>query len=636
MSKKRSSALILTVGTAIALTAGGAVAYWLLRQRGEGPSLATSTKLIPEQALVTFSISTNERQWKQLRSLGTPETQAKFNEQLAKWHDDLIDDSGLDYNKDVQPWIGDELTVALLPPPVDIALPESSDSDSSPTDEAPDDSSELEGFTDTEPSEAEANADADTEAEGEIPDPTIEPNSNANSDDSLALDPELIDPTQEQLPILVLPIADPLKARSKLKAALGDESTSIKRDYKGVEIQELPTQSEFKFAAVLDRQTLILTTDASALEHVIDTYTGEPSVTDTPGYRQALGKVASPQAFMEIYVNSAAAATLAAANTVQATPPQGLASLEDGQGVAATVTLSNDGFDLKGVSWLKANPENPFPRGKAIGSVLEKLPQDTLVMAAGSNFKQLWDTVDKRATEGIKGPLNTATIRSGFQSLTGLNIDSDLVGWMTGDFALALITSPETAEVPPTAGLILLAEAGDRATAEKTFAELDTVVKDRFQFTVTPNTLGGVEVTNWASPFAALSITRGWLEGNTSFLTIGNVAENLVPKPSTSLANNPLFKQVTESDMGTVNGYFFINIESLLGAKSALPIPPLPPQQAAVVASIQAVGLKTHVEDDKTVRFDLSVAMPTLEGPGSLPDLSAEPDGAGEEAPEGQ
>ena len=347
MSKKRSSALILTVGTAIALTAGGAGAYWLLRQRGSSESLATGTELIPEQALVTFSISTNARQWKQLRSFGTPETQAKFNEQLAKWHDELIEDSGLDYSKDVQPWIGNELTIALLPPPVEITVPESSDSDPSTTDESEsDDSSELEGFIDAEPSDAETNADADPESE--ILDPTSEQKKNETRDDSLAIDPELIDPTQEQLPILVLPIADPLKARSKLKAALGDESTGIKRDYKGVEIQELPTQADFKFAAVLERQTLLLTTDASALEQVIDTYTGEPSVIDIPGYRQALGKVASPQSFMEIYVNSAAAATLAAANTVQATPPQGLASLQEGQGVAATVTLNNGGFDLKG------------------------------------------------------------------------------------------------------------------------------------------------------------------------------------------------------------------------------------------------------------------------------------------------
>lgn len=618
--KKRSSALALTVGTAIALTAGGAGAYWLLRQRGGGDGLATGIELIPQQALVTFSVSTNGRQWKQLRSLGTPETQAQFNERLATWRDDLIEDSGLDYGKDIQPWIGNELTIALLPPTVDLAPPESSDS--SAPDEAPDEASELESFTDSETPEADVNSEANED--------------NKTDNDSLALDPELIDPTQDQRPVLVLPIADPLKARAKLKAALGDDSESIKRNYKDEEIQELSTQSEFKFASVLDRQTLILTKDSSAMEQVIDTYTGDPSVIDTPGYRQALGKVANPQAFMEIYVNSAAAANLAAANTIQATPPQGLASLQDGQGVTATVTLNDGGFDLNGVSWLKSDAANPFPRGKAVGPILEQLPQETLILAAGSNFKQLWETADKRASEGIKGPLNTETIRSGFQSLTGLNIDTDLVGWMTGDFALALVTSPETTEAPSNSGLFLLAEAGNRANAEKTFAQLDTVVKDRFRFTVTPNTLGGVEVTNWASPFEALSITRGWLEGNTSFLTIGNVSESLLPKPSTSLVNNPLFKQVTSSEIGTVNGYFFINVESLLGAKSALPIPPLPPAQAATVGAIQAIGLKTNVEDDKTVRFNLSVAMPKLEGPGVLPDLSTDTDGTEEETPEGQ
>ena len=128
MSKKRSSALVLTVGTAIALTAGGAGAYWLLRQRGGGDSLTkTSSELIPQKALVTFSISTNERQWRQVRSLGTPETQTQFNRQLAEWRDDLLKDSGLDYGSDIRPWIGDQLTVALLPPDLDIELPETTD-----------------------------------------------------------------------------------------------------------------------------------------------------------------------------------------------------------------------------------------------------------------------------------------------------------------------------------------------------------------------------------------------------------------------------------------------------------------------------------------------------------------------------
>ena len=622
MSKKQSSALVLTVGTAIALTAGGAGAYWLLRRGGGGDLSQTSVDLIPQKALVTFSLSTSERQWNQVRSLGTPETQAKFNQQLAEWRNDLIEESGLNYNDDIRPWIGDKLTVALLPPSVDIVVPEASEAPT-PEEDAETTDDELESFTDSEeqPSDADVEAESPTDEEESV---TLEPE---------AIDPELIDPTQEQLPILVVPIADPLKARAKLKEALGDESDSIKRDYKGVEIQEIPTESDFKFAAVLDRQTLILTTEADPIEQVIDTYTGEPSVMDTPGYRQALPKVASAQPFMEVYLNSAAAATLAAANTIQATPPQGLAALQDGQGVAATVTLNEGGFDVKGVSWLKDDAENPFPPGKAVGSVLEKLPQDTLVMAAGSNFKQLWETVDKRANEGIKGPLNPENIRSGFQSFTGLNMDTDLVGWMTGDFALALVTSPETADAAASPGLVVLAEAGDRATADKTFTALDTVVKDRFQFTVTPNTLGGVEVTSWASPFAALSITRGWLEDNTSFFAIGNIAENLVPKPSTSLANNPLFKQVTTSDVGTVNGYFFVNIEALLGAKSTLPIPPLPPQQASAVGSVRAIGLMTNVENDKTARFNLSVVMPTLEGPGTLPDLSVDSEAPEEETP---
>ncbi|NET10968.1 MAG: DUF3352 domain-containing protein, partial [Symploca sp. SIO2B6] len=595
-------------------------AFWMLRQQGESTDSRASSgyfSAIPQETLVTITLSTSGRQWQQIRSFGTLETQAAFNEQLAQLRDRFLESTGLDYQQDIQPWIGERITIALLPPDVDadggdadsIPDPASTD-DSEPSADDPVDTPEIVTEDGNATEEGGNTESAPDKTDGAIAPP--------------GLDPELIDPTQNESPILIVPIADPLKARSLLQKALGD-AEPITRDYQGLEIQELPREGdESYFTTVLDRQTLVLTTDDMVLEQVIDTHLGGPSIIDVPGYSSAMGKVTTTEPFMELYVNSAAAVAVAAANTIQAAPPQGLDALQNAQGVGATVVLNESGFAINGVAWLKEDTTDPYQLGKSTGHLLDKLPQDTLVVATGSNLKQLWDGIDQRAGEGIKGPLNPQSIRSGFQSMTDLDIDSDVIRWMTKDFALAFVAAPETEEAAPTAGVVFLAEADDRTAAEKTFAELDTVMGDRYQFQVNPKTLGGVEVTDWAAPFGSMTITRGWLEENTSFVTIGNISDHLVPKPSVSLANDPLFQQVIADDLRSINGYFFLNIEAILGAKSALPIPPLPPAQASIVGAVKAIGVTTAIPDEQTARFKVTVVTPTLENPGTLPEIVGE------------
>ena len=622
MSNQKSSALLLTVGTAIALTVGGAaVAYWFWQRqpaaKGEGGLAALS--MVPETALAAVSISTDTNQWQQARSLGTVETQTQFNRQLSQWRDRLLTENGLSYQDDVQPWVGDKITLIVFPPDeagnnLDSAAPDDSPSDNS----IPEDST----TDDTAPDAAPGSQD-----------------NNAEQDDAL-LDPELIDPTESQPPVLLVPIADPLKARSTLQSALEGTGEVLKQDYNGVEIQEFSGDNDQPyFATVLDSQMIALTTNDALLEQVIDTYQQDSAVavTDIPGYNQALAQISDEaQSFIDVYINSSAAAALAAANTVQATPPQGLEVLQDGQGVVAGVSINPDGFTIKGLTWLKEDAANPYKPEKATGQVLEKLPQDTLVMVAGSNFKKLWETLDQRASEGIKGPLNPQTIRSGFQSMTGLDIDSDLVDWMTGGFALALIAAPETADAAPPVGLLMMAESGDRPTADKTFTKLDEVMRDRYKFQVTSETIGNVSVTDWAAPFASLVVTRGWLENNTAVITLGNIVDNVVPKPSTSLAADPIFQQVTASETGTANGYFFINLEALLNGKNSLPIPPLPPNQASTLEAIRAIGFTTTIQDEQTSQFNVTVITPQLASPGTLPDLSSDKNASPEDESEAE
>jgi len=115
MAKKKTPPLVLTLGTAAALVAGGGAAYWYLSQTKASPSdLPVGADVIPQSALMAVSVTTDSGQWQQLRQFGTPQSQAAFDRGLAQLRDRLLTANGFDYQKDIQPWIGNEVSVAFL------------------------------------------------------------------------------------------------------------------------------------------------------------------------------------------------------------------------------------------------------------------------------------------------------------------------------------------------------------------------------------------------------------------------------------------------------------------------------------------------------------------------------------------
>lgn len=71
-------------------------------------------EVIPQTALMAVSVTTDPGQWQQLRQFGTPQSQAAFDQNLAQVRDRLLTANGFDYQRDIQPWVGNEVTFAFL------------------------------------------------------------------------------------------------------------------------------------------------------------------------------------------------------------------------------------------------------------------------------------------------------------------------------------------------------------------------------------------------------------------------------------------------------------------------------------------------------------------------------------------
>lgn len=576
---KQKPKQLLTLGAAAGLIAGGAVAWILVQQKPTAVGLPAGSEVLPKETIATFSFSTDEGQWQQLRRLGTPESQAAFDRSLADWRDRFLTANNLNYKRDIQPWVGEEMTIAFLRPA------------------------------------QSANVNAQQ----------IQPYSPANID--------------AQTPVMVLPIDKPDKAQQILATPkVSSTQEWVDRDYKGLKIREVHGQEQTAYAAsVIDNRFVVMSQNPQAVEQVIDVYKGKGSIVQAPGYGQAFRQLeTTTEPFVRLYLNVPEATALAASNPLQPIPPQAMIPLQMNQGFAAIGTVDREKVRFQGIGWLPGDSKIRFRGGNNASKVSTILPSDALLMASGSNFEQFWQTLGQPQENASRGQFNPDLIRQGFNNLTGLDFDKDMVDWMDGEFSLALIAAPPSGQSPqPRAGVLLLAQTTDRRKADAAFKKLDDVLGNQYRYQVTEAKLSGQPVVTWVSPFGSLSMTRGWLEGNVAFLAIGpNLASTILPASTSPLAQDPLFQASVSPNLKDQNGQFFVNLDRLANPNVALPVPKLPTENQKVVNAIRAIGVTTAIQDGRTMRYDIEVQMnKSAKAPGALPSPQISPSASPAPAP---
>jgi Protein of unknown function (DUF3352) len=556
--------LLLTLGASALMIGGGGLAYWFFSQQGRLSVMPVGANVVPQDALMVVSLSTDQRQWQQVREFGTPRSQAVFDQNLAQFRDRFLTSKGLDYQRDVQPWVGKEVTLAFLSPQA--------------------------GLT--------------------VPDPR-----------------QAATPPNPQPVVMVLPIADPLKAKQTL-----EQSNAVKtgkwaeRKYNGIQIrenQETPAQSIS--IAALDPQTVVVANSPKAIERAIDTYKGGAALSATPGYGEALGQIKTEKPLARVYVNIPAAANTSAANSNRPLSPQGLNQLQQNQGLAATATIASEGIQFKSISWLKPDSKRRFEVKNTAKIMPSRFPAETLMMASGGNLQRFWTDYTQGVSANPIRFINPEGLRQGLKASVGLDLEQDFLNWMQGEFALALVPAPQGGPANLPASLVFMVQANDRRAAEKTLKQLDDTMASKYTFKVEESKVEGQSVVNWSLPAANVNITRGWLDGNVAFLSLGApVTGSFVPKPAGSLAETELFKKATVTDLGSNNGHFFVNMERAL-ALNNFPLLQLPPANRVVMEAIRSIGVTAAVTSDRSSRYDVFVMLQKGNQPGTLPSPNATP-----------
>jgi Protein of unknown function (DUF3352) len=75
---------------------------------------SNGVSLLPQDTLMSVSISTDAARWQQLTEFGIPTSRGVFMQQLAKFQTDFLTRYGYDYQRDIQPWLGKQILVGYL------------------------------------------------------------------------------------------------------------------------------------------------------------------------------------------------------------------------------------------------------------------------------------------------------------------------------------------------------------------------------------------------------------------------------------------------------------------------------------------------------------------------------------------
>ncbi len=388
--KKKKPSLVLTLSGAGLLIGGGIAAYWLLTQgKPLSRDLPVGANIIPQDALFTVSLSTDSSQWEKLRSFGTKQSQAALDKNLIGWRDRFLAKEGFDFKKDVSPWVGDQVTIAILAPktPVTASKP-------------------------------------------------------VASDGKLA--------TVEQSLVMVLPIKDRNKIQTAFAQPKALKGKWVEREYEGITIQEAQTNSGEKLStAIIEERFLVIADNPKATERTIEAYIGKATLANSNGFAKHLPKIATYQPLAQFYVNVPSAAQIASTTSAKRRlPAQVLAQLKNNQGLAGTLSVESEGLRLKGVSWLKPSSRKVLAVENKPTTMPSRLPAETLMMFSGGNLRRLWADYVLTAQKNPLSPVKPEKLRDGFKNITSLDLDRDLLSWMGGEFVVSVVPQTPNKEFP--------------------------------------------------------------------------------------------------------------------------------------------------------------------------------------------
>lgn len=528
------SVLIAVVVVLLSIGAGGLV--WLTAQsplgllKGGATIQPAAAMFVPRQAPLMVSLLVNPDRLDALRQVvARPAERRRARVELAQFKQSLLANTDLSYERDVQPWLGDEVTWAVT----------STDFD-------------RDAANGQQPGYLLAIATQDPERSREFLQLLWQKRAITGVDlvfeqykgvkliyGSNATDPQ--------------PLENPKTSKSVRKAApLKPQSTSLASAVVGDRFVLFANDPKVLRDAITNVQAPDLSLgSASFYTRSLDSLT-QPRIGFTFVNLPRLASWQSGEATSKVGATNPATIpkqTLAIALELK---PQGL--------LAETALLTLDG---------KAPTVSPNLT-EPVGA-LNYLPASVSVAAAGKNLDQLWT----RLNQGLAGYETAEQVVdravSDLEKQWQLNLPKDVFSWVTGEYALGLLPTltPSSQRVSPTADWIFVAQKSNAEVAQKGLDRLAAIAQQQ-GLTVGSLQLGDQKVSAWTrltpgNPSSAQALkaeVRGVHAaiGNYEIFTTTLAGmEQAIATQGSSLSTADQFQQAIAPLDQPNNGYLFVD-----------------------------------------------------------------------------
>ncbi len=539
------------IGIGAATIAAGAGGAYLFAQRSQSiKGILGAAAAIPQEAQVVMAFNTKSEPWNKLAQFGTPASQKLIGDGITKSPlNSLLIQSKTEYSRDVQPWLEGYIITALVP------------------------------------NTAQAKAPAAT--------------------------------------LIIAPTRDSGKSDlflEKYRGALSQQGAKFSpKQYKDVTYYESPTRdpNNSVVTANIGGQYVAIATNANLIQKAIDTYKGNsPSLAKKSIFAKIYGnsqqtKIAEP--LLQVYLDGEVAlefiGSQANLNLNEAAITQSRRELD-----AMTLTggTQKEGLRFEINTYLKNDNSNPLANNEA--KVLSLLPQETFLLVSGVNLYQSWQSLVAQAKGNASSAQLIEQIRKAVKDSTKLDLDQDILKWMNGEFAIAAIPNNQGILANPGFGFVAIAQAGDLSAAQSTLDKIDKVAQSNSGgilpkgVDLKPKQIGDKSVVTWAIGNATVA-TRGSLDNNFVFWSMGDLADTFVPKASNNLPDSSAFKILTTDIPKSNGGYFYLNMTTALSLADRL----LPPEVKSnpsfteirsVLDAINGIAVTSTNVDSKTTRLD--------------------------------
>ncbi|NIM06623.1 MAG: DUF3352 domain-containing protein [Armatimonadetes bacterium] len=383
-------------------------------------------------------------------------------------------------------------------------------------------------------------------------------------------------PTIKRIPtfLAILTARDMKKARDSL-ASIAEKAgmQATKESYQDVELLRLSSKNMPHELIYATTESLVLISNQpEQVKAALDRSNGAgDSLTDAEAYQQVIPKLAHPtqDQVVTYYLDLAAFAKgMEKMLPGGAFMPFTLQPYEYIDSFAGGVIVSPDKIEMESVSWGRKQADDPMrkiisalpPVG---GRAFQFLPKESVVALAipsPAAYWQIFEQLFKASSKDL--PVDPiAEMEKGLKQASGLDFKEDIIGWMSGEFALSIFDvrlSPDQA-TPGTLPLdfALIIEDKDEATLQAKLATLRSAVqslikKQGFPMPVSWQKKRSGEATYHilVMPGFPVSLCLGQV-GKIAVLTSSPSALEKVlaaaRQTSDSIVENPTFKRLKET-----------------------------------------------------------------------------------------